>query len=175
MVTTSALPPRAEERLEALSIELPLPPSPLGAYVEAVQSGNLLFLSGILPVENGKPRYTGTIGRGMSPEEGREAARLAAVNAIAVAREHLGSLDRVTKVIRLGVSLVAADEFTDHPKVADGASELLSDVFGEGRTSTRIVLGVATLPLGVPVELEVIFEVTDHNTEGHQRLRGTIR
>ena len=163
MVTVNAaLPPRAEERLEALQIDLPRPPSPLGVYVEAVQSGNLLFLSGILPVENGKPRYTGTIGIGLSPEEGREAARLAGVNAIAVAREHLGSLDRVTKVIRLGVSLVAASDFTDHPKVADGASELLGDVFGEGRSSTRIVLGVATLPLGVPVALELIFEVTDH-------------
>jgi len=162
MVTANALPPRAEERLEALRIDLPQPPSPLGAYVEAVQSGNLLFLSGILPVENGRPRYTGTIGRGLSLEEGRAAARLAAVNAIAAAREHLGSLDRVTKVIRLGVSLVAVSDFKDHPKIADGASELLRDVFGEGRTSTRIVLGVATLPLGMPVELEVILEVNDH-------------
>jgi len=175
MVTTSALPPRAEERLESLRIELPLPPSPLGAYVEAVQSGNLLFLSGILPVENGKPRYTGTIGKTLSPEEARAAARLACVNAIAVAREHLGSLDRVRRVIRLGVSLVAVSDFTDHPRIADGASELLVDVFGESGTATRIVLGVATLPLGVPVELELIFEVTDQNTEGHQRLRGTIR
>lgn len=161
MVTTGALPLRAEERLEALKIDLPRPPSPLGAYVEAVQSGNMLFLSGILPIENGKPKYTGTIGRDLSPEEGREAARLACVNAISAAREHLGSLDRVTKVIRLGVSLVAVSAFTDHPKIAAGASELLIDVFGEGRTSTRIVLGVATLPLGVPVELEVIFEVKD--------------
>lgn len=168
MVTTGALPPSAEERLRALRLDLPRPPSPLGAYVEAVQSGNLLFLSGILPVENRKPRYIGTIGGGLSPEEGREAARLACVNAIATAREHLGSLDRVTKVIRLGVSLVAVSDFTDHPKIADGASELLLDIFGEGKTSTRIVLGVATLPLGVPVEIEVIFEVKDH-PEGEAR------
>lgn len=169
MVTgNDALPPRAEERLEALRIDLPQPPSPLGAYVEAVQSGNLLFLSGILPVEHGRPRYTGMIGGSLSPEEGRKAARLAAVNAIAVAKEHLRSLDRVTKVIRLGVSLVAASDFTDHPRIADGASELLRDVFGEARTSTRIVLGVATLPLGMPVELEVIFEVTDHFDPGSE-------
>jgi enamine deaminase RidA (YjgF/YER057c/UK114 family) len=168
MVTTDALPPGAEERVRTLRLDLPRPPSPLGAYVEAVQSGNLLFLSGILPVENGNPKYTGKIGGGLSPEEGRDAARLACVNAVAVAREHLGSLDRVTRVIRLGVSLVAVSDFTDHPKVADGASELLMDVFGEGRTSTRIVLGVATLPLGVPLELEVIFEVKDH-PEGEAR------
>ena len=170
MVTATALPPRAEERLETLRIDLPRPPSPLGAYVEAVRSGNLLFLSGILPVQSGRPRYSGTIGRDLSPEEGREAARLAAVNAIAVAREHLRSLDRVTRVIRLGVALVAASDFMDHPKIADGASELLRDVFGEARMSTRIVLGVATLPLGVPVELELIFEVKDHvDAEGEPR------
>jgi len=170
MVTATAQPHRAEERLEALRIDLPRPPSPLGAYVEAVQSGKLLFLSGILPIESGKPRYSGTIGKGLSPEEGRAAARLAAVNAVAVAREHLGSLDRVTKVIRLGVALVATGDFMDHPKIADGASELLRDVFGEARMSTRIVLGVATLPLGVPVELEVIFEVKqDLDAEGEAR------
>jgi enamine deaminase RidA (YjgF/YER057c/UK114 family) len=170
MVTATALPSRAEERLKALRIDLPRPPSPLGAYVEAVRSGNLLFLSGVLPVESGKPRYSGTIGRGLSPEEGREAARLAAVNAIAVAREHLGSLDRVTRVIRLGVALVATGDFIDPPKTADGASELLRDVLGEARMSTRIVLGVASLPLGVPVELELIFEVKDHvDAEGEAR------
>src|ERR1700751_3292596 len=112
MVTVDVVPPRAEQRLEALRIDLPHSPSPMGAYVETVQSGNLLFLSGILPVENGKPRYAGTIGTDLSPEEGREAARLACINGIAVSREHHGSLDRVTRVIRLGVSLVATSDFT---------------------------------------------------------------
>ena len=93
-----------DERLKALNITLPAPPQPFGAYVEAVQSGNLLFLSGMLPVENKKPRYTGVIGQNLSLEDGRQAARLACLNALAAAKEHLGSLDRVAKVVRLGVA-----------------------------------------------------------------------
>ena len=155
----NALPASAEGRLKALKIELPLPPTPFGAYVEAVQTGSLLFLSGTLPVENKKPKYLGVIGKNLSLEQGRQAARLACLNALAVAREHLGSLDRVTKVVRLGVSQVTTAEFKDQPKVADGASDLLVDVFGKDKTSTRIVQGMATLPLGMPVEIEMILEV----------------
>jgi enamine deaminase RidA (YjgF/YER057c/UK114 family) len=150
----------AEERLKTLGIELPKPPSPLGAYVEAIQSGNLLFQSGTLPIENGKPKYFGVIGKTLTPEEGSQATRLACLNSIAIARSYLGSLDRVKRVIRLGVQLVTADDFKDHAKVADGASEVLLDLFGKERISTRVVAGVASLPLGVPVITEVIFEVT---------------
>ena len=142
-----------------MKIDLPQPPTPFGAYVEAVQTGSLLFLSGTLPVENKKPKYLGVIGKDLSLEEGRQAARLACLNALAAAREHLGSLDRVTKVVRLGVALVTSADFKDHPKVADAASELLVDVFGKEKTSTRLVLGMATLPLGLPVETELILEV----------------
>ena len=159
MVERSAPPASAEARLRALKLELPQPPTPLGAYVEAVQTGALLFLSGTLPVENKKPKFLGVIGKDLSLEEGRLAARLACLNALAAAREHLGSLDRVTKVVRLGVALVTAADFKDHPKVADAASELLVDVFGKDKTSTRLVLGMATLPLGLPVEVELILEV----------------
>jgi enamine deaminase RidA (YjgF/YER057c/UK114 family) len=159
MVEHNLPPARAEDQLKALKIELPQPPTPFGAYVEAVQTGSLLFLSGTLPVENGKPKFLGVIGKDLSLEEGRQAARLACLNALAAAREHLGSLDRVTKVVRLGVSLVTVADFKEHPKVADAASELLVDVFGKGKTSTRMVLGTATLPLGLPVEIELILEV----------------
>jgi enamine deaminase RidA (YjgF/YER057c/UK114 family) len=159
MVERNVPPARAEERLKALRIELPQPPTPFGAYVEVVQTGSLLFLSGTLPVENKKPKFLGVIGKDLSLEEGRQAARLACLNALAAAREHLGSLDRVTKVVRLGVSLVTTADFKEHPKVADAASELLADVFGKDKTSTRMVLGMATLPLGLPVELELILEV----------------
>src|ERR1700676_3622815 len=114
----------AEQRLRALGIDLPRPPSPLGAYVEAVQAGNLLFLSGTLPVEGGNPRFLGHIGAELSVEDGQCATRLAALNALALAKEHLGSLDRVTRVVRLGVALVTAPGFREHPKVADAASEL---------------------------------------------------
>jgi len=149
----------AEQRLKDLGIELPRPPSPLGAYVEAVQTGNLLFLSGTLPVEGGVPKFLGRIGGELSVEDGRRATRLAALNALALAKQHLGSLDKVTRVVRLGVSLVTTPEFREHPKVADAASELLVSVFGADKTSTRLVYGMASLPVGVCVVLEVILEI----------------
>jgi enamine deaminase RidA (YjgF/YER057c/UK114 family) len=149
----------AEQRLKELGIELPVPPTPLGAYVEAVQSGNLLFLSGTLPVEQGVPRFLGRIGAELSVEDGRRATHLAALNALSLVKAHLGSLDKVTRVVRLGVSLVTTPEFREHPKVADAASELLASIFGPDRTSTRLVFGMASLPVGVCVVLESIFEV----------------
>ena len=150
----------AEGRLKELGINLPHPPTPLGAYVEAVQSGNLLFLSGTLPVEEGVPKFLGRIGADLSIEDGRRAVRLTALNALALAREHLGSLDRVTRVVRLGMSLVTTPEFREHPKVADAASELFVSVFGADKASTRFVFGMASLPVGVCAVLESIFEVS---------------
>ena len=149
----------AEGRSKELGIELPQPPQPLGAYVEAVQTGNLLFLSGTLPVEAGKAKYVGRVGAELTVEEGAAATRLAALNSLALAREHLGSLDKVTKVVRLSVALVATPDFQAHPRVADGASELLVSIFGRERISTRAVLGVSSLPLGACVETEILFEV----------------
>src|ERR1700732_2466416 len=111
----------AEQRLKDLGMILPHPPAPLGAYVEAVQSGNLLFLSGTLPVEGGVPKFLGRIGAELSIEVGRRATRLAAINALALAKEHLGSLDRVTRVVRLGISLATTPEFREHPQGAAAA------------------------------------------------------
>lgn len=149
----------AERRLKEHRIELPQPPRPLGGYVEAVQTGNLLFLSGTLPVEGGALKFVGRIGRELSVEDGQRATRLAALNALAAAREHLGSLDRVTRVVRLAVSLVTTPEFLDHPMVADAASALLVSLFGADKASTRMVYGVHTLPRGVCVVVELILEV----------------
>jgi len=140
---------------------LPNAPQPLGAYVEAVQSGNLLFLSGTLPIKDGKPQYIGRLGKELDADAGRDALRIATLNALSAAKEHLGSLDRVSKVIRVGVYLATSGDFYNQPIVADAASELLRDVFGEGKTSVRSVIGVASLPLGVPVILEVTFEVNN--------------
>jgi enamine deaminase RidA (YjgF/YER057c/UK114 family) len=151
----------AEQRLMNLQIELPMPPKPLGAYVESVQSGKLLFLSGTLPIENGVSQYYGRIGDNLNIDEGRNAARLAVLNALALAKAHLKSLNRIKRVIRLGVSLVTTESFREHPQVADGASELLATVFGPEKASTRLVFGVHSLPLGLCVELEVIFEIAD--------------
>jgi enamine deaminase RidA (YjgF/YER057c/UK114 family) len=151
----------AEQRLKDLQIDLPVPPKPLGAYVESVRSGELLFLSGTLPIENGDSRFCGRIGDNLNIDDGRNAARLAALNALALAKAHLKSLNRVKRVIRLGVSLTTTESFRDHPKVADGASELLAAVFGPDRVSTRMVFGVFSLPLGLCLELEVILEIAD--------------
>jgi enamine deaminase RidA (YjgF/YER057c/UK114 family) len=140
-------------------LELPAPPKPFGSYVEAVQSGNLLFLTGQMPVLHQEPKYRGRLGAELTADDGRRAARLAALNALAVAKQHLGSLERVTRVVRLGVMLATSGDFFDQPRVADGASELFRNVFGEEKLSVRLVYGVASLPLGVPVELDIIFEV----------------
>jgi enamine deaminase RidA (YjgF/YER057c/UK114 family) len=149
----------AEQRLQELGIKLPAPPEPFGAYSEAVQTGNLLFLTGMMPTEARAARFVGRLGAELDVQAGRQAARLAALNGLAVAREHLGSLDRVTRIVRLGVSLATSGDFRDQPKVADGASELLQDVFGKDKNPCRLVYGVNSLPLGTPVELELIFEV----------------
>jgi enamine deaminase RidA (YjgF/YER057c/UK114 family) len=149
----------AEKRLQDLGTSLPSAPKPLGAYVPAAQIGELLFLSGTLPLEGGVPKFQGRIGAELSIADGRAAARLAALNALALARQHLGSLDNVTRVVRLTVSLATTPEFRDHAKVADGASELLASVFGAEKAATRMVAGVATLPAGVPVVVEVMLAI----------------
>ncbi len=154
-----SLPASAEQRLKQLGITLPASPEPFGTYVEAVQSGNLLFLSGMLPTEGHEARFIGRVGAELDVEAGRRAAFLAALNVLAVARQHLGSLDNVTRVVRLGVSVATAGDVREQPQVADAASELLQDVFGKDKSPCRLVYGVASLPLGTPVELEVIFEV----------------
>src|SRR5712692_11917016 len=150
----------AEQRLKELGIKLPAPPEPFGTYVEAVQTGNLLFLSGMLPTEGHGAKFIGRVGAELDVEAGREAAHLAALNILAVARRHLGSLDHVRRIVRLGVSVATSGDVRDQPKVADAASELLQDIFGKDKNPCRLVYGVASLPLGTPVELEVIFEVS---------------
>ena len=156
-MTTNAT--TVEDRLRELGIHLPDAPTPFGAYVPAVQTGNLLFLSGMLPTRGHAATVVGIVGKDLDVEAGREAAYTAALNALALIRKQLSSLDRVSRVVRLGVYVAATAEFTQHPKVADAASELLCDVFGETSVSSRLVFGVASLPLGSPVELEIILEV----------------
>ncbi|MGO7212459.1 RidA family protein [Rhizobium ruizarguesonis] len=148
-----------ERRLQELGITLPPPPTPFGAYVEAIRTGNLVFFSGMLPVVGHEPRYIGRVGGTLTAEEGRKAAETATLSALAAARDYLGSLDRVVRVVKLGVYIATEGDFRDHPKVADGASEMLLAVFGEEKLSGRVVLGVASLPLGLPIELELVLEV----------------
>ena len=138
--------------MSALGLQLPPAPTPLGQYVPLVTSDELVFLSGIAPRVAGMPQ--GVIGSSLTIMEASRAARLAALNALAVLREGLGSLDALAGIVRLAVNLRATSDFTEHPQVADGASAVFNDVFGQGHT--RLVFGVASLPAGMCVELEVI-------------------
>ena len=151
-----------ERRLQDLGILLPSAPHPLGAYVEAVQSGALLFLSGMLPIRDGRPQYVGRLGAELDTDAGQAALRTATLNGLSVVKLHLGSLDRVTRVISVRVYLaVSGDADVNQPLIADAASELLRQIFGEDKMSVRSVIGVAGLPLGLPVMVELTFEVSN--------------
>ena len=149
----------AEAKLKELGITLPDPPRPVATYDPAVRSGNLLFISGQLPLVEGRLHKVGKLGAQFSLEEGQEAARRATLNALAIAKHSLGSLDQVSRVVRLGVHVASASGFTDQPRVANGASELLISIFGDAGRHARLALGAAELPLGAPVEIELILEV----------------
>lgn len=148
-----------EKKLQSLGLTLPPPPKPVATYVPAVRSGNLLFLSGMIPLVEGKMTRVGKLGKELTVEQGQETARTTLLNALAVVKAELGSLDRVKRIVRIGVHVASAEGFTQQPAVANGASDLLVQIFGEAGRHARMALGAAELPLGAPVELEMIVEV----------------
>ena len=148
-----------DARVQSLGLELPPPPKPVASYIPAVRSGDLLFLSGVLPFENGKLTCTGKVGRELTTEQGSAASRTAVLNALAVVRQELGSLDRVRKVVRMVGHVASAEGFVQQPAVINGASDLLVQLFDDAGRHARIAVGVAELPLNAPVELELILEV----------------
>jgi enamine deaminase RidA (YjgF/YER057c/UK114 family) len=160
----STAPLSADRRLQELGIELPAAPTPFGNYVEAVQTGNLVFLTGMLPVIDHKPKFVGRVGKEIDAEAARDATRIAALGALAAAKEFLGTLDKITRVVRFTLYVATHGDFFDQPRVADAASDLFGDVFGAENVPARIIIGVASLPLGVPIELEVIFEAIDERS-----------
>ncbi len=149
----------AGARLRKLGLILPKPPTPLGAYVEVNQVGSLLFLSGTLPIVEGKLAFTGRLGENLTVEQGQEAARLAALNALALVHDHAGGLDRVKKLVKLTVLMVTTEQFTEHAAVGDGASNLFAQLFGPETGHVRVVYGVQSMPIGAPVMVETVFEV----------------
>ena len=146
-------------RLSRLGIVLPASPTPLGAYVEASDTGNLLFISGTLPVIHRKLAMAGRLGESLSVNDGEKAARIASLNALAAAKEHLGDIDRLKKLVKLTVLMATTNEFTEHAAVADGASELFVEIFGRDQGHVRLVYGVQSLPVGAPVIVDTIFQI----------------
>jgi enamine deaminase RidA (YjgF/YER057c/UK114 family) len=149
----------AGARLQKLGLVLPAPPMPLGAYVEVNQVGSLLFLSGTLPIVNGQLAFAGRLGANLSVVQGQEAARLAALNALALVHHHAGGLHRVRRLAKLTVLMVTTEQFTEHAAVGDGASNLFAQLFGPETGHVRVVCGVPSMPIGAPVMVETIFEV----------------
>lgn len=151
---------RVEERLEELGIELPPPGPPAGNYVPCVITGNLAYISGQIPIENGERKFIGKLGRDFGVEEGQAAARLCMLSVIArLAAELDGDLDRVTRCVKIGGFVNATPEFGDHPQVINGASDLTAMVFGDIGAHARYAVGVGSLPFGCAVEVDAIFEI----------------
>ena len=148
-----------EDKLRQMGLELPPPPTPVAAYVPALRTGNLVFVSGQIPRVKGELKYRGHVGSSLSMDDGRAAARICALNALAAVKQEIGDLDRVQRIVKLTGYVASASGFTDQPKVVDGASVLLNELLGEKGRHARAAVGVNELPLGAAVELEMIVEV----------------
>ena len=148
-----------QEKLEQFGIVLPAAPKPVAHYVPARLVGNLMFISGQIPVMNGKIAFCGKVNRELDMEQGREAARLCVVNALAVLKQELGDLDRIKSIVRLEVFVNSMPGFTEQSQVANGASELLNELFADGPGHARIAVGASDLPLGSAVEVALIVEL----------------
>jgi enamine deaminase RidA (YjgF/YER057c/UK114 family) len=150
-----------EEKLDSLGIELPEVPKPLGSYVPFVRSGNLLYISGMLPLKGGKLDKVGRVGETVTLEEAALAAKTAAINGLAVLKAAMGSLDGVRRCVKISGFVASAGNFTEQPKVVNGASDFLFEIFGERGRHTRVAVGVNILPMNAPVEISFIFEVEE--------------
>ncbi len=148
-----------EDKLKELGIELPEAPAPLGSYIPVLRTGNLVFLSGILPLRQGKLLRQGRVGKEISLDEAREETKAATINALSVLKAHIGSLDKVKRCIKITGYVASDPDFTDQPKILNAASDLLFEIFGEKGRHVRSTIGVNVLPLNSPLEIEFIFEV----------------
>jgi len=148
-----------EEKLRAMGLELPEPPKPVASYVQCVRTGNLVFVSGQVPRVQGELPYRGKVGAELSIEQGQQAARACALNALSQVKQEIGDLARLRRVVKLTVFVASANGFQEQPKVADGASQLLAELLGEKGKHARATVGVNELPLGIAVEMDMIVEV----------------
>ena len=148
-----------EDKLRQMGLELPEPPKPVASYVPCVRTGNLVFVSGQIAREKGVLRFSGHVGGNLTLEEGKQAARLCALNALSAVKQEVGSLERIRRIVKLTGFVACAAGFLDQPKVVDGASVLLIELFGEKGQHARAAVGVSELPLGSAVEVEMIVEI----------------
>lgn len=147
-----------EDKLKQLNITLPIPPKPAGSYIPVVISGNLAFVSGQIPMQDGKVLYTGKVPSERSVEEAQSAAKMCAINLLAQLKSNLGSLDKITKIIRVSGFVNCTPEFSEQPKIINAASDLFFEIFGEKGKHSRIAVGVSSLPLNSTVEIDMIVE-----------------
>lgn len=152
--------PSFDAQLAALGLVLPVPPKPVATYVPVVRTGDLLFLSGMIPLRDGALTMSGKLGDEISVEQGYEAAKICLLNALAVIRHELGTLDRVKQVVRMVGYVASTAQFTQHPAVINGASDLLVTIFGDAGRHARVAIGAAALPLDAPVEIELVVQVS---------------
>ena len=147
-----------EDRLRQLSIEIPTPPNPAGSYIPVVTTGNLAFVSGQIPMKDGKVIVEGRVPEKQSLDSAREAAKICIINGLAQLKANLGSLDKITKFVRISGFVNSSQDFTEQPKVINAASDLLVEIFGDMAKHSRIAVGVASLPLNSTVEIDMIVE-----------------
>lgn len=147
-----------EDKLRQLNITLPTPPKPAGSYIPVVVTGNLAFVSGQIPMQDGKVLYTGKVPSEKSIEEAQAAAKLCAINLLAQLKANLGSLDKITKIVRVSGFVNCTPDFAEHPKIINAASDLFYEIFGEKGKHSRIAVGVANLPLNSTVEIDMTVE-----------------
>ena len=151
---------KIDKKLQELGITIPAALTPVANYVPFVKSGNQVFISGQLPIENGEVKYVGKLGKEISIDDGKKAARICALNLIAILKNACdGNLDKVVKCVKLGIFINATPEFTDHPSVGNGASDLMVEIFGDKGKHARFAMGAGSLPRGVSVEIDAVFEI----------------
>ena len=149
-----------EEKLRMLGVTLPNPPKPAGSYIPVIRTGNLVFVSGQIPISDGKILYSGKVTKDLSIEDAQKAARLCAINALAQLKSEFGDLDKITKIVRVSGFVNSPPDFTEQPRVINGASDLLFEIFEKRGQHTRIAVGVSSLPLNSAVEIDLIVEIT---------------
>ncbi len=148
-----------EQKLKEMNIEIPEAPKPLAAYIPAVKDGKLVYTAGQLPFVKGELKYKGKVGKDISEDDAQKAAQICAINCLSVIKSVIGTLDDLESIIKVTVFVNSSEDFTGHPKIANGASEFLVNVFGDAGKHVRSAVGVSQLPMGAPVEIEIIAKV----------------